>query len=147
MVIQARQKAIVSAIWTVSTWLLVILLIAGMNGFSGQAAFQLSNGSADYPETNCYVCDYPPAPGSDGADMTPDGLPAPKAPAYMALPLLYQTDNSIKRGIHENRYTCCMRAWSFTNGSNRIITTSTSLISSRLAQQLTLVGAKPSGTG
>jgi hypothetical protein len=78
--------------------------------------------------------------------ITGDSQPVERQYALLTLPLIIKTDNS------ENRYKVQTGSGGDIHndlvykGSQRPVLTSTCLISSRLGRQLTLVGAKPSGT-
>jgi len=147
MMNKARQKVTISTIRTTFSWLLVLLVIFGLSKPNKRAAFRpICNNTAN---TNImhYICDYPQTPGKGNTDMTPDGLPTPEMPAYVVMPFLFKTDNSLKRGLQESRCSCCTHDWVIPNHNCRTITTSTSLVSSHLGRKFTLVGSKPSGIG
>ncbi|MEA2031522.1 MAG: hypothetical protein U9N55_08040 [candidate division Zixibacteria bacterium] len=147
MMNKARQKVTISTIQTTFSWLLVLLVIFGLSKPNNQAAFRLTYNNTTNTNIMRYICDYPQTPGEGSTDMTPDGLPAPEMPAYVVMPFLFKTDNSLKRGLQESRRSCCTHTLVIPNHNCRIITTSTSLVSSHLGRKFTLVGSKPSGTG
>ncbi|MFQ6008051.1 MAG: hypothetical protein ACE5K8_03780 [Candidatus Zixiibacteriota bacterium] len=78
--------------------------------------------------------------------MAPDGEPSGNQYAYIVLPLILKSENSDNRYKTQNILCREINASSIHKGNRSSVLTSTSLISSRLGRQLTLVGAKPSGT-
>jgi len=97
-------------------------------------------------EITIYCCDYPQVPGSEGSGMTSDGKPAPEEPAYLVLPSIIKPDNSEKRSNEKKYANQDKRLSTYKLNKRRCLATSSSKVSSTLARQFTLVGAKPSGT-
>ena len=128
--------------------LIALFLILIMTNFMGR---NLSGSSfAKYiqndSEITSYCCDYPQVPGSEGSGMTSDGIPAPEEPAYLVLPCIIKPDNSEKRSNEERYFNQDKRLSAFKLNKRCCLATSSSKISTTLARQFTLVGAKPSGT-
>ncbi|MBU8933199.1 MAG: hypothetical protein KOO62_04250 [candidate division Zixibacteria bacterium] len=142
-----RHKALTSAATTASAWLLVLLIVTGWANSSGWIGHRTTAIDEALPTTQDYICNYPPTPGESGTDMTPDGLPTTQGPAYVVLPLLHKTDNTFRRGLPEKFSLSSAHDSIAPRDSFRATPTSIAQVSSHLARQHTLVGAKPSGTG
>lgn len=142
-----RHKALASAATTASAWILVLLVIAGWCSSGAWTTTGGLFGDSDRQTTSNYECNYPPTPGESGTDMTPDGQPISEGPAFVVLPLLHKTDNTLRRGLSDKRLSSRVDIENIGNDNSGRATTSVSQVSSRLGRQLTLVGAKPSGTG
>jgi hypothetical protein len=88
-----------------------------------------------------------PALGISKDELTRSGKPVGDQYAYLVLPLILKTDNPEDR-LRINDSPCRETNQSSTCRKERFsVQTSTSLVSSHLGRRLTLVGAKPSGTG
>jgi len=96
--------------------------------------------------THARLLPGPPSPDEIADEMTPDGKPYTEESAYFihaALSKYNNSDNRFKENINKAAFACLITSH---YGFNHKITTSTSLISSNLGRQFTLVGARPSGT-
>ncbi|MDH4158288.1 MAG: hypothetical protein OEW00_13540 [candidate division Zixibacteria bacterium] len=87
----------------------------------------------------------PPAPDEVQDEMTPDGKPNTEQPAYLqaALP---KCNNSEDRFRLVSRNAVITVASTIPPGTGSTILASTSLVSSGLCRQFTLLGTHPSGT-
>lgn len=95
-----------------------------------------------------YICDYPVLPDvSGGQGMTDDGRPYRGGSDHWILPLIIKTDNSGKRLFQKDLARLGARVEIIDSWNRQCLVTSTSLVSSCLGRQFTLVGAKPSGKG
>ncbi len=88
----------------------------------------------------------PPSPDEAPGKMARDSQPNCEQPAFAAAPIVVKTDNSESRIDSETHQAVRLVPVNTRAIPNRSIKTSSSNISSRLALQFTLVGAKPSGT-
>jgi hypothetical protein len=88
----------------------------------------------------------PPAPDEVQDEMVPDAKPNTEQPAYLqsALP---KCNNSDDRSRLVSRNAAITVAATVPSGTGATIMASTSLVSSGLCRQFTLLGAHPSGTG
>ncbi len=142
-----RHKALASAATTAYAWILVLLIVAGWCSSGGWTDISGLNRDLDSSTTKGYECNYPLTPGASSSDMTPDGLPTAEGPAYVVLPLLHKTDNTLRKGLSESSRSGRATVEILSGDESLVATTSVAQVSSRLGRQLTLVGAKPSGTG
>jgi hypothetical protein len=79
-------------------------------------------------------------------EIATDGVPVSHQYPCLVLPLILKTDNSEDSYKTQNVARREISISSFYHKDQYSVLTSTSRISSRLGRQLTLVGAKPSGT-
>ncbi len=78
--------------------------------------------------------------------LTSGQQPATHESTYRDLPLLCKTDNTSRRAPEEYQACRVNRVWVVPGIQGDLVIPSTSLVSSHLGRQYTLVGAKPSGT-
>ena len=123
------------------------LIISGAG--SAQRLFsvydQFSESPAQAPVSACLL-PGPPAPDEVQGAMAPDGKPNTEQAAYLqsALP---KCNNSNDRFRLVSRNAVFTSASAVPPGTGTTIIASTSLVSSGLCRQFTLLGTHPSGTG
>ncbi|HKK20487.1 MAG TPA: hypothetical protein VJ983_03365 [candidate division Zixibacteria bacterium] len=131
---------------------LVALTVASLTLSGAQSAKRLFTGYGSHETVEKQIAELaqlipgPPTPDKAPGKMARDSQPNCEQPAYAAAPLVVKTDNSESR-INPDTHQPGRDVFASTKTiRNRSIKTSSSNISSRLALQFTLVGAKPSGT-
>ncbi|NOY89109.1 MAG: hypothetical protein GXO93_06950 [FCB group bacterium] len=110
------------------------------------SAYSEESDSSQDIVTNAWLLPGPPAPDEGPNNMDRSSKPYCEQPAYLAAPLLFNVDNNGNRNKIIGEPNFISADFSFHSENKFSLKTTSSLVSSALGIQFTLVGAKPSGT-
>ncbi len=146
------MKKLLRHFLTLSKIAVIALAVISLTLSGAESAKRLFTGYGNHQTEEKRIADLaqlvpgPPSPDEAPGKMARHSQPNCEQPAFMSAPVVVKTDNSDNRLDPDTEQPAHILCNIEKPVPNQSIKTSTSNISSRLALQLTLVGAKPSGT-